>query len=66
MYKYNQSHWDYPANIGAKTVLDGLWSELGLSLNWSVAIHLYQDPDRLIDADTLSFFNLCTLSNYQD
>jgi hypothetical protein len=65
MFKYNQSHWDYPANIGAKRVLDGLWSELDLSLNWSVAIHPYQDPDRFIDADTLNFFNLFTLSNYQ-
>jgi len=65
MFQYNQSHWDYPANIGAKRVLDGLWSELGLSLNWSVAIHPYQDPDRFIDIDTLNFFNLFTLSNYQ-
>jgi hypothetical protein len=65
MFRYNQSHWDYPANIGGKRVLDGLWSELGLSLNCSVAIHPYLDPDRFIDADTLNFFNLFTLSNYQ-
>jgi hypothetical protein len=64
-FRYNQSQWNSPANIGAKTVLDGLWFELGLSLNWSVAIHPYEDPDRFIDADTLNFFNLFTLSNYQ-
>ncbi|CAF1528818.1 unnamed protein product [Adineta ricciae] len=65
MFRSDQSHWNYPANIGAKTMLDGLWTELGLSVNWSIAIHPYQDPDRFIDVDTLNFFNLFTLSNYQ-
>jgi hypothetical protein len=65
LFRYNQSDWNATANIGAKTVLDGLWSELGLSVNWSVAIHPYREPDRFIDADTLNFFNLFTLSNYQ-
>jgi len=65
MFRFNQSNWDYTANIGAKTFLDDLWSELGLSIDWSIAIHPYLDPDVFIDVNTLNFFNLFTLSNYQ-
>lgn len=65
LFRHNQSDWNATANIGAKTLLDGLWSQVGLSINWSIAIHPYRDPDHFLDIDTLNFFNLFTLSNYQ-
>ncbi|RYF52157.1 MAG: hypothetical protein EOO38_01165 [Cytophagaceae bacterium] len=54
------------AHIGGKAILDGIWSRVGTSFDWSVAIHPYGDP---ADADhgpgIFNFFGLRYLTQYQ-
>ena len=55
------------AHIGGKTILDGVWARVGISDNWSIAIHPYGDP---ADADqgpnVINFFGLRYLTQYQE
>ncbi len=53
-----------PTHIGSKNLLDGIWSRLGTSIDWSVAIHPYGDPIEE-PGDNINFQNVSILSSYQ-
>lgn len=47
------------AQIGSRAVLEGLWRDLGIGIEWAVAVHPYGDP--VVDtepADSYLFANL--------
>ena len=45
----------FPNHIGSKNLLNGLWSKLGLSIDWSVAVHPYEWPMRVGDNAVYKF-----------
>ncbi len=55
------------AHLGDKTILDGIWSRVGTSYDWSIAIHPYGDPpDADQGPDVINFFGLRYLTQYQE
>ena len=64
-------YWDAPSqndgdviNIGEKIIIDGLWNIFGTSIDWSVAVHPYDDgnpQDNLWDC--CSIYTFATLNN---
>ena len=68
--------WDAPAqnngdviSIGEKVIIDGLWNIFGTSIDWSVAVHPYDDgnpKDNLWDCCSVyTFATLNNIVNYQ-
>ena len=54
------------AHIGGKTVLDGIWSRVGTTYDWSIAIHPYGDPaDQDEGPSNINVFGLRYLTQYQ-
>ena len=51
--------------IGGKTILDGMWAQIGTRQDWSVAVHPYAEPAMALSPNELNFRNLPTLSAYQ-
>lgn len=37
--------WEGAAHVGSGPLVDGLWAELGVGVDWSVAGHFYGAPD---------------------
>lgn len=52
-------------HIGSRTVLDGLWALVGLSVDWSVSIHPYGEPSTISPA-WMNFGNVPALVAYQN
>lgn len=62
--------WEAPSeavsHIGGRRLMEGLWAELGTSIDWSVAIHPYGDPAANTGPSWLNFRGLGTLASYQE
>ncbi len=52
-------------DIGGKTILDGMWAQIGRRYGWSVAVHPYYEPWVDYGPGVLNFRGLPTLANYQ-
>lgn len=52
-------------HVGTKSFMDGLWSELKLSIDWSVAAHLYGPTSGPVPEGIFSFANVDVITNYQ-
>jgi hypothetical protein len=52
-------------NIGGKTILDGMWEQIGTRRGWAVAVHPYFDPEVNYGPNILNFAGLPTLADYQ-
>ncbi|MBK8011918.1 MAG: hypothetical protein IPK13_11260 [Deltaproteobacteria bacterium] len=69
MYASTDHLWEddgtFPAgHMGTRRLLEGLWSELGTSISWSVAVHPYGEPTALLSG-RYTFRNLDLVSDFQ-
>ncbi|MCB9653615.1 MAG: hypothetical protein H6729_05745 [Deltaproteobacteria bacterium] len=69
MYASTDHLWEddgsFPAgHMGTRRLLEGLWSELGTSISWSVAVHPYGEPSSLLPG-RYTFRNLNLVSDFQ-
>ena len=63
------TEWDgNRAHIGSETLVQGLWTELGITMDWSLAVHPYGDPLQDLfttgDPDQYTFVSLTDVTAY--
>jgi hypothetical protein len=54
-----------PAHIGTKNLVSGLWTNLGTSINWSLAVHPYGDPVVAVPAGQYGLHDLQAVVDFQ-